>query len=167
MVSEPFVIGRRFARAGVGRVTMHREAFGSAERAAEALHSLKEEGVREVGIALKLDTPLSALNGCVEACDYVHLMSVADIGSQGEPFDDRVLSRVEELHAQYPSLMVAVDGGISESTVEDLVRAGANRLIVGHALVESPTPAKTYARMLERALRGCLPSKTTTESVGA
>ena len=54
-------------------------------------------------------------------------------------------------------LMVAVDGGVSEASVEELVRAGANRLIIGHALADSSNPAKTYMQILERAQKGCAP----------
>jgi 3-keto-L-gulonate-6-phosphate decarboxylase len=53
--------------------------------------------------------------------------------------------------------MVAIDGGITEATVETLVRAGANRLCVGAAIASSADPARAYANIHERAMRGCQP----------
>ncbi len=165
MTLNPGDLGERFARAGFKRITAHREAFADDEAARGALVAYRAAGAQEAGLAFKIDTPLSVISNVIEVCDFVHLMSIADIGSQGQAFDERALSRVEELHAEYPELMVSVDGGVTEATVEDLVRAGANRLLVGHALSESEHPAKTYAHIHERAMRGCVPVETEIESV--
>jgi len=88
------------------------------------------------------------------------MMSIARIGFQGQSFDERVLTRVEELHAKYPDLLVSVDGGVTEATVESLVRAGANRMTVGAALSRSADPAATYASILDRAMKGCAPQQS-------
>ena len=157
MTLHPQALGERLARAGFKRLAVHREVFEDDKSALVAIAALRAAGASEVGLALKIDTPLSSVEQLVESCDFIHLMSIAHIGSQGQGFDERALSRVEELHASYPELMVAVDGGISEATVEELVRSGGNRLMVGHALSEASHPAKTYARILERAMRGCNP----------
>jgi ribulose-phosphate 3-epimerase len=153
-------LGEKFARAGFKRLTVHREAFDDDGSIRRSLSSYRDAGAQEVGLALKIDTPISSIEELVDACDFIHLMSIADIGLQGKAFDERALSRVEELHAMYPDLMVCVDGGVSEATVEELVRAGANRLIVGHVLAESSNPEKTYARIHERAMRGCSPAES-------
>ncbi|MEK7093163.1 MAG: hypothetical protein AAB927_01630, partial [Patescibacteria group bacterium] len=150
-------LGEKFAHAGFKRLTVHREAFDDDDSLRAALSAYRAAGAQEVGLALKIDTPLSSIEEIIDACDFIHLMSIADIGLQGRAFDERALSRVEELHAMYPDLMVCVDGGVSEATVEELVRAGANRLIVGHVLAESSNPEKTYAQIHERAMRGCAP----------
>src|SRR3989344_3851862 len=165
MTRTPRALVESFACAGFKRIMLHREAFDDFENVRAALAALKAAGAEEAGLSLKIETPLSVLEDSIDSCDFVHLMSIADIGSQGHAFDERILSRVEDLHARYPELMVSVDGGVSEATIEDLVRAGANRLIVGHALMESASPAKTYASMLERALRGCIPASHAQEPV--
>ncbi|HVU75596.1 MAG TPA: hypothetical protein VHD38_02050 [Candidatus Paceibacterota bacterium] len=157
MKSNPRELGIAFVKAGVRSVVGHAEAFASPKDATDALAAWKAAGAHEVGIALKIETPLSIL-GEISGYDIVQLMSIAEIGHQGEPFDDRILSRVEEVHAEYPELMVAVDGGVSEANIEELVRAGANRLVVGHVLTESDAPERIFSDMLERAMRGCAPS---------
>ena len=84
-------------------------------------------------------------------------MSIGKIGAQGQPFDESVFSRIEELHATYPDMMVAVDGGVAESNVEALTRAGANRLCVGSAISKAEDPAAAYAAIHARAMKGCAP----------
>lgn len=156
MVAEPREIGVLLARAGCKRILFHIEAV-EGDAAKNLITELKSAGAREVGVALLIDTPLETVDGIVEACDVVQLMSIAKIGAQGQPFDERALSRVEELHAKYPDLMVAVDGGISESNIELLVRAGANRLCVGSAISSASDGAAAFATLHERAMRGCAP----------
>lgn len=157
MVNNPRELGELFAHAGAKRIIGHRESFASAEDSVQALSAWRDAGAQEVGMALLINTPISKLDDVAERCDVIQIMSIAEIGFQGKSFDERALSRVEEVHALYPDMMVAVDGGVSEATVEELVRAGANRLVVGHVLIESKRPAQTYAQILERAMRGCAP----------
>lgn len=157
MVENPVEIGELLAKAGCVRIIPHVEVFQDIDAARTAFSRWRDAGAQEIGVALLIDTPLEAIEPLVADCDVVQLMSIAKIGMQGQPFDERALSRVEELHAMYPDLMVAVDGGISESNVEELVRAGANRLCVGSAISKSENPAATFARIHERAMRGCTP----------
>ncbi len=156
MVQDPAELGVLLAKAGVKRILYHAESVPNND----AMHMIarwKEAGAAEVGVALLIDTELETIDGVIESCDVVQLMSIAKIGAQGQPFDERALSRVEELHARHPDLMVAVDGGISESNVELLVRAGANRLCVGSAISNASDKSAAYQTLYERAMRGCAP----------
>lgn len=162
MTEDPKELGELFAHASVKRIIAHLEAFPSAEAAQKALSAWRDAGALEVGLALLINTPISKLEGLAEKCDVIQVMSISEIGHQGKAFDERALSRVEEIHAAYPDMMVAVDGGVSEATVEALVRAGANRLIVGGALAKSSRPALVYAQILERAMQGCQPAQIET-----
>lgn len=157
MVQEPARVGELLARAGCSRLLLHVEALPNASQIPDILAEWKAAGASEVGVSLLIETPLESIDSFVRHCDVVQLMSIAKIGAQGQPFDERALTRVEELHAKYPELMVAVDGGVGESNIEDLVRAGANRLCVGSAISKSDNPAQVFARLHERAMRGCTP----------
>lgn len=157
MTQEAKELGELFAHAGVKRIIGHLEAFPSGDEARRALSAWREAGALEVGIALLVTTPIAKLESIADSIDVVQLMSIAEIGHQGKAFDERALSRVEEVHAAFPDMMVAVDGGVSEATVESLVRAGANRLIVGSAIRSSKRPGAAYGQILERAMKGCAP----------
>lgn len=154
MAHDPEVLVGNLLRAGFSRVTVHIESFADADSVRHVLRMIRASGA-EAGVTLNIDTPLSSLDTLVDDCDVAQVMSIASIGKHGRPFDERALSRVEELRATYPSLTVAVDGGITEANVEEIVRAGADRLIVGSALFDHDDIARTYARLLARAQAGC------------
>ncbi len=156
MVQEPLDVGVLLAKAGCQRLIFHIETVAVAERRA-MIDAWKDAGAKEVGVSLLVETPLEAIDDVIGAVDVVQLMSIPKIGAQGQPFDERTLSRVEELHAKYPNMMVAVDGGISESNIELLVRAGANRLCVGSAISNAMNKEVAFVTLLERAMRGCAP----------
>ena len=157
MVREPRELGTLFAKIGCIRILPHIETLTGAADAQVMFDEWKAAGAKEVGVSLLIDTPLTDIDEYADMLDVVQLMSIAKVGAQGQPFDERILSRIEELHAMYPELMVAVDGGVAESNVEELTRAGANRLCVGSGISKSEDPAAAYAAIHARAMRGCKP----------
>ncbi|MDO8551963.1 MAG: hypothetical protein Q7S01_00360 [bacterium] len=147
MVQEPVRIGEMLAQMGCARIIAHREVFKDAQAVTNAFSKWRDAGASEFGLALLIDTPLSVLDGCVEDCDVVQLMSIPTLGKQGAPYDSRVIGRIEELHKRYPELIIAVDGGVSEKNIADLVRAGARRFGIGSAISKAANPADSYARI--------------------
>ena len=141
MVEEPRGIGIQFARAGVFRILGHVEAFESADTAHGALDAWRENGAHEVGLGILMETSLELLERLVPVVDVVHMMSIATIGRQGIPYDSRAPARISELHERHPELLISVDGGVSESNVEELARAGARRFGVGSAIAKAADPA--------------------------
>ena len=140
MVEEPLEIGKALARAGARRIIGHIEGFADKREALFALESWKHIDTLEAGFALLLDTPLPVISSLIEQCDVVQLMSIASLGYQGAKFEERVTPRIEELHAQYPELVIEVDGGVSEANIAELVRAGARRFGVGSAIMKAGDP---------------------------
>ena len=147
MVEEPLEIGKALARAGARRIIGHVEGFADKREAIFALRSWKDINASEVGLAVLLDTPLPVVLPLAADCDVVQLMSIASLGYQGANFEERVLPRIEELHEQYPSLVIEIDGGVSEKNIEMLVRAGARRFGVGSAIMKAEDPAAAYATL--------------------
>ena len=147
MVQHPAEVGQRFIHAGVRRVTAQVEGFREGE-ARTVLEEWKEMG-SEVGVSLMLDTPLEDVHMLLMSgvVDVVQLMSIKRIGFQGEAFDTRVYERIKAVKAQYPSVRIAVDGGVSMDTAHELVHAGASMLNVGSAIVKQRDPAKAYSQL--------------------
>jgi ribulose-phosphate 3-epimerase len=143
MVEEPREIGLRFAGAGAARISGHVEGFADATGARAAIAAWRAMGV-EVGLSILLDTPLAVAEPLIPSCDFLTVMSIATVGLQGAPYDDRARERVEELHAKYPNLVIEVDGGVSEVNVAALARAGAARFAVGSAIMKAEDPAGAY-----------------------
>ena len=64
-------------------------------------------------------------------------MGIEHDGFQGEAFDERVLDQIKKLRAKYPELSISVDGAVNEQTAQLLLKAGANRLVMGSTLLQS------------------------------
>lgn len=157
MVQDPRALGTLFARVGCTRILPHLETLKDATSVRDMFAEWKKAGATEVGVSLLLDTPLADIAPYADMLDVVQLMSIAKVGAQGQPFDESIFSRIEELRAMYPDMMVAVDGGVAEGNVEMLTRAGANRLCVGSGISKAEDPALAYAAIHSRAMRGCQP----------
>lgn len=147
MVEEPESIGELLARAGCKRVLAHVETFESDEAVTTAFLKWRQAGASEVGLAVLIDTPLSILDSLASKCDVIQLMSIATLGAQGAAFDTRVIARIVSLHAKYPNLVIAIDGGVSEGNIVELVQAGARRFGVGSAISKAENPVEAYARI--------------------
>ncbi len=147
MVEEPREIGLAFARAGARRILGHVEAFSTKEETHETLDVWRKNGAREVGLGILMDTPFELLEHHVFIVDFVHMMSIATIGTQGIPFDPRSVERIAEFHALHPDILISVDGGVSESTIASLVKAGARRFGVGSAISQAADPKAAYENL--------------------
>lgn len=151
MVEESQKLGEAFARAGTSRIIGHIEGFADAEAARAALAAWKGAGAREVGLGVLFQTPLDRVAPLIDLCDVVHLMTIATIGVQGIPYEDSAPARVEDFHRRFPKTPISVDGGVNESNIAQLVRAGATRFGVGSAIVKAENPQAAYTRLVALA----------------
>ena len=144
MVEEPREIGVHMAHAGADRIIAHIEGFADTTEAHGALEVWRRSGAKEVGLGLLLATPFEVIEPLISACDVVHLMSIATIGTQGIPYDIRAPARIVEFHRRFPDTVISVDGGVSEKNIAELARAGATRFGVGSAISKAPDPKAKY-----------------------
>lgn len=147
MTKDPRAIGTALSFAGAVSVVAHIESFASPTDARDAISVWQKSGAIEVGYAILLDTPLEHLKPVVDICEVLQVMSVASIGLQGATFDARAIERVRELHQRYPNRIIAVDGGVNENNIGELVKAGAIRFGVGAAIMKDPNPIDAYTRL--------------------
>lgn len=151
MAQDPRAIGERFIRAGAWRIIGHAEAL-MGEEGELTLEGWRAMGAREIGVAFRLDTPLSAATHLAHLADVVHLMTIRKIGAQGQAFAPSALARITEARALFPRAVVSVDGGINETNLQDVIRAGATRLCIGAALAEAADPRASCRSLSELAL---------------
>ncbi len=144
MVSNPEMILGDWVIAGARRIIVHIESFGDNQKASKAISDFKEKfGVPgspldiEIGLAVGIETGEEMYLSVLENADFVQFMGIAQIGKQGEPFDDRVLEKISSLRKQSGSVIISVDGGVNLESAPLLVSAGANRLVAGSAIFES------------------------------
>ena len=146
MVMHPERLVSSWIRAGVARVIVQAEAVTNKEALIKVIGEMTE-----LGIALKLETPLDTFMPFVGSVQTLHLMTIARIGYQGEEFQESAIKRVREAHRRFPDIVISVDGGVGVENASELIDAGASRLIVGSALFESENITKTYREIQEVA----------------
>lgn len=155
MVADPEAIYGDWIRAGAERVIVHYEAFRDDAAVSSFLTGVAEHFAGdnghlkvEVGLALDLDTPIAKILDHVLESDFIHLMSIPRIGSQGESFDEAVFDKIRELRSSYPETIIAVDGGVSLENARALVEAGVERLCVGSAIWQAEDPLEALEDLI-------------------
>ncbi len=126
MVSNPADRVSEFLNVGATNITFHAEAVTDTA-ARQALIAIIRQGAT-AGIAINPATPLSAIDDVVGDIDLVLIMSVVP-GFSGQAFIPDVLTKVKELRAKFPDLMIQMDGGIDARTAPQCIAAGANNLV--------------------------------------
>lgn len=139
MVAHPENIIDAWLDSPVSRIVLHYEST-TPEKLKELIEKINSAG-KEAGIALKLETPVSVLDEFLKAKCYklkaVQLMGIDEIGYHGHPFDERVLQKARALHAGYPDVILAVDGGVNLENAIKILEAGVSYLVVGSAIFTS------------------------------
>lgn len=146
MIENPENYVDDYIRAGAQILTVHIEASTHIHR---LLGYIKSRGVIP-GIALNPGTPLSNLEYVLDQAGMILIMSV-NPGFGGQSFIPRTKGKIKALKAMIDSMdlkiPIEVDGGINENNAEDIIKAGAEILVAGSAIYNSPDPAKTIKLM--------------------
>ncbi len=159
MVHNPEEVIGEWIALGATRLTVHTESTQYLPRLMHDLvhiygyHKSISNTFLSLGLALNVDSDLALVEQYIDGVDYVQLMGIAKIGTQGQPFDPRVIERVRAFRKRYPHVPVQVDGSVTKETAPRLLVAGVSRLVVGHALQEAPDLAKAYAEFSELSLQ--------------
>jgi len=143
MVENPETVVEEYLKAGVRRVIVHLESTKELGR----IRALKERYDFKLGLSIGNDTHIEVLTDEMSMADYVQLMGIAQIGSQGQPFDVRVLQRIRDIKNTHPNLLVSIDGSVNEETVSPLMKAGADRCVVGSAVVGEVDSHRAFVRL--------------------
>ena len=103
-----------------------------------------------VGVGVNPDRPIEGVLPFLDQVDLVIVMSV-NPGFGGQVFDRQVLSKVE-MTRQYVSerdldVRVGIDGGVNEKTIADVLRAGADYLVIGSAIFGQGDVVQAVARL--------------------
>ncbi|MDH7576496.1 MAG: ribulose-phosphate 3-epimerase [Bacillota bacterium] len=133
MVQEPERFLEAFAAAGGSSLTVHAESSPHLHRLVKAIKKL---GLK-AGVALNPATPLNMLDFILEEVDLVLLMTV-NPGWGGQDFIPQMYRKIEKLRNRILEeklpVDIQVDGAINRATLEGVVTAGANLLVIGSAL---------------------------------
>jgi pentose-5-phosphate-3-epimerase len=109
--------------------------------------------------ALKLDVSL-VLNPDVapDICasfqndiDEIMIMGVRPGASAQKFLGEEIFAKIARTRALFPSLALAVDGGVRQEIISLLAKAGIMRVVASSALWESPSPSDAHLALQEAA----------------
>ncbi len=149
MVNHPETFIKDFCDAGSDIVTVHAEATSHLWR---CLDLIKGEG-KMAGVAINPATSISVIEPVLSYIDYLLVMTV-NPGFGGQKFIRETVPKIEEakklkVRNDYKYIL-AVDGGISESTIEVASDAGANLFVMGTAFFRCDDKKLFIDTLIER-----------------
>lgn len=140
----------------IQRMVIHFESFACGEHAEPnnqqfyaLVNKLVVEANWEIGVALNPDTPIEALEPIADKINYVMLLGV-NPGTSGQPMQDSVIDKIQDLRIAYPDVNIEIDGGVNETNARSLVMAGANILCLGSGIFnDKNTVENNYKKFVE------------------
>lgn len=138
MISNPRDYIQAFVRAGADHITFHIETV---DRPLDLVNDLHKLGVT-AGVALNPETDVMRIVDVAPACELVLIMTVHP-GFGGQEFLPETTYKIRQVRELVgPATRVQVDGGISVQTAPEVVRCGADTLVVGSAIFKQSNRAE-------------------------
>ncbi len=139
MVEKPENHIKSFINAGGDIIIVHYETSKHLDR---LIQNINEAGVKS-GIALNPATTLSVIEYLINKIDILLLMTV-NPGFGGQKFIPEMIAKIEKarkiIDNQKKSISLAVDGGINLDNIYQVVKAGAEIIVVGQIISKSSNP---------------------------
>lgn len=141
MVADHVLLSQidQFAEAGADLISIHVE---NESVLPAALDRIRDHGIKR-GLVLRLETPVAAIEPLLGAVDCVTLLGTA-IGVKGQGLSPEACPRLSAVRGMIAAagrdgeVLLAADGGIRETTVPDLARAGAETVVMGSLAFAAP-----------------------------
>jgi ribulose-phosphate 3-epimerase len=150
MIDDPDRWAIGYAEAGAYNVTVHVEA---AKNPVKIAKDLRAAGAK-AGLSVKPATPLEPYVELLEHYDTLLVMSV-EPGFGGQEFIADVLPKVRAarslVDAGELSVLVEIDGGINDDTIEQAAEAGVDCFVAGSAVYGADDPGKAVAALRAQA----------------
>lgn len=146
MVEKPENHIKSFINAGGDIIIVHYETSKHLDR---LIQTINEAGVKS-GIALNPATTLSVIEYLINKIDILLLMTV-NPGFGGQKFIPEMIAKIEKarkiIDNQKKSISLAVDGGINLDNISQVVKAGAEIIVVGQIISKSSNPEMTIKKI--------------------
>lgn len=127
---------------GKKRVIIHFEAMKEPDYILSECRSL---GI-EAGIALNPETDPQLVTVFLPNFSLVQVLAVAP-GFSGQVFDEKILSKIKFLREREPNVIIEVDGGMNPETAKMVKDAGADAIVAGSYIWQSPSPREAYEEL--------------------
>lgn len=142
MVEEPIRYLQSFYDAGFKRFIGHVEKMGSQEE-----FVAKGQLLGEVGLSLDGPTPIEAIKVSYDDLDVLHCYISEKIGFAGPPMLPERLEKVKLLRSK-SNIPIEVDGGVKDTTIEQIKNAGATRFVSTSFISSAQDPQAAYNKLV-------------------
>lgn len=159
MIANPDAYIPAFADNGADWVSVQWEACRHLNRTLELIRS---HGMKP-GVVINPATPVEFLTDVLDIVDHVLVMTV-NPGFGGQAFIPSTLKKIERLAQMRQErdldFRIQVDGGIDHTTVESVVKAGAELLVAGTSVFGRGQAVEDARSLLDLARKAELARKT-------
>lgn len=145
MVNNPVAAARQWLGAGADRLVFHVETIS-----VESLVALTESTRVTIVVSANNDTPNEVLTDYLPHVDAVQVMGIGAIGSQGQPFDERAVVRIDWLHETFPQIPITIDGSVNDTTIDRLATLPIERFIIGSGITKAQNPKEAWQTFTAR-----------------
>jgi len=146
MITNPDQYLADFQKLGADRITVHYEACPHLHR---TVQQIKELGCK-AGVAINPHTSVKLLENIIADVDLVLIMSV-NPGFGGQSFIEHTYQKLKDLQQLMQetatSVLVEVDGGVTDQNATQLSNAGVNAFVAGSFVFKSENPVATIAHL--------------------
>jgi ribulose-phosphate 3-epimerase len=150
MIDNPERWAPPYAEAGAYNVTFHAEATNNPVAVARDIHAAGAKA----GLSVKPGTPLEPYLEILPEFDTLLIMSV-EPGFGGQLFMPEVLVKVAIARRLVDSgeltIVVEIDGGVNEDTIEQAAAAGVDCFVAGSAVYGADDPAAAVRSLRQQA----------------
>lgn len=140
MVENPEEVLEDWIHTGISAIIVHIEAVSDMEKIIEQCRTYEVA----LGLAIKPKTDIKLLEPYVGEIDFIQCMGSDSLGKHGVELEKKAVDMIKELHNLYPERIIGIDIGVNENTAEELVLAGATKLISGSAILHSESPGDVF-----------------------
>jgi ribulose-phosphate 3-epimerase len=159
MIDDPDRWAPAYAEAGAYNVTVHAEAVADPIRLAK---TLRDAGAK-AGLSLKPGTPLEPWIDVLHHYDTLLVMTV-EPGFGGQSFMADMMAKVRQARSLVDNgtlrVVVEVDGGIAEETIEQAAEAGADCFVAGSAVYGADDPGAAISALRAKAALATAPASS-------
>ncbi len=135
MIENPQKFVEPFVKAGADILTFHYEAVEQ-NKISSLIKYIKSFGIK-AGMSIKPKTAVEEVSEHLADLDMLLIMTV-EPGFGGQKFMEDCAGKIPAAREKFPKLIIQVDGGINAKTGKLCTDLGANSLVAGSYIYNSP-----------------------------
>jgi ribulose-phosphate 3-epimerase len=130
MVDKPYKYAKKWKNIeGLERIIFHINSTSNIKKTYKKLSKFK----KKISVALNPEIRASKIKPIIDNIQGIQFMTVHP-GRQGNPFLFAIIDKIQNFHDNYPDIPMSADGGINQTNIQALQKAGITQFNIGSAL---------------------------------